>query len=414
MRSSKLAVVGALALPLTLAACGGSAPAGTSTSGGSGAAGGDTIKIGSLHPLSGGSAADGQQMDNGAKLAVEAINAAGGIKSLGGKKLELVSADTQGKPEVGQSEAQRLIQGGVVGIVGTYQSAVSANVATVAERNKVPFVIDISVADNILNQGYKYTFRVQPSSSVLGAKGAEYLAAVSQGGVKKVAMLHEQGPFGSAIRDALVAKAKESGMTIDPIISYDAASVSDMTTQLTQVKSSGAEVLVVTGYYRDGVLAAKAVNTVKPDLKAVFGIANGAFDLPQFPKELGAASNNYFDANYHFDVTNPETKKLVDLYKSKYNDDIRTGAVLAYDSVRVIAAALEKAGDANPQKVRDAIAQVSLDSLMVQTGPIAFDDKGENKGASSVLMQVQGGAIKQVWPEQVAEAKPVWPAVPGQ
>ncbi len=147
----------ALAVPLALAACGGSAPAGTTTGGGEQSGG--TIKIGSLHPLSGSSAADGQQMDNGAKLAVEAINNAGGIKSQGGKKLELVSADTQGKPEVGQSEAQRLIQEGAVGLVGTYQSAVSANVSTVSERNKVPFVIDVSSADSILAQGYKYTFR---------------------------------------------------------------------------------------------------------------------------------------------------------------------------------------------------------------------------------------------------------------
>src|SRR5690606_27142996 len=127
---------------------------------------GEVIKIASLHPLSGAAAADGQQMDNGAKLAAEAINAAGGIKSLGGAKIEIVSADSQGKPEVGQSEAQRVIQDGAVGIVGAYQSAVSANIATVAERNKVPFVIDVSSAGSILSQGYKYTFRVQPSASV--------------------------------------------------------------------------------------------------------------------------------------------------------------------------------------------------------------------------------------------------------
>ena len=223
----------------------------------------ETIKIASLHPLSGASAADGQQMDNGAKLAVEAINAAGGIKSLGGAKLELVSADSQGKPEVGQSEAQRLIQEGAVGIVGTYQSAVSANVATVAERNKVPFIIDISVADSILNQGYKFTFRVQPSATVIGEEGAQYLFDMSTAAgtpVKKVAFLHEQGPFGSGVRDAFTKRATELGFEVSPAISYDAASVADLTTAVTQVKASGADVLAVAGYYRDGVLVAKAVD----------------------------------------------------------------------------------------------------------------------------------------------------------
>ena len=96
----------ALAAPLALAACGGSAPPGTPGAGGGGggtAGSGQTIKIASLHPLSGSSAADGQQMDNGAKLAVEAINNAGGIASMGGAKLELLSADSKGAPETGQS-----------------------------------------------------------------------------------------------------------------------------------------------------------------------------------------------------------------------------------------------------------------------------------------------------------------------
>ena len=400
-----------LVAPLALAACGGSSPGGGGAAGGGS---GETIKIASLHPLSGAAAADGQQMDNGAKLAVEAINAAGGIKSLDGAKLELVSADSQGKPEVGQSEAQRLIQEGAVGIVGTYQSAVSANVATVAERNKVPFVIDVSSADSILNQGYKFTFRVQPSATVIGEEGAQYLFDVSKAAgetVKKVAFLHEQGPFGSGVRDAFKKKATELGFEVAPAISYDAASVADLTTQVTQVKASGADVLAVAGYYRDGVLVAKAVNSVKPPVNAVYGVANGAFDLPQFPKDAGTAGEGYFDANYHPDYTKQPMKDLAALYKEKYKDDIRTGAVLSHESVRVIADALERAKSAEPAKVRDAIAQSNLESLMAQSGPIAFDEKGENKGAIPILMQVQKGTVNQVWPKELAQADPIYPAV---
>ncbi|MFI7426650.1 ABC transporter substrate-binding protein [Micromonospora sp. NPDC049836] len=406
----------AIALPLALAGCGGSAPAGTNNGGG--AQSGGTIKIGSLHPLSGAAAADGQQMDNGAKLAVEAINNAGGIKSQGGKKLELVSADTQGKPEVGQSEAQRLIQDGVVGLVGTYQSAVTANVSTVAERNKVPLLIDVSSADSILSQGYKFTFRVQPSSTVLGTAGAQFLDQVAKAAnqpVKTVAVLHEQGPFGTAIRDAFKAEAEKAGIKVGPALAYDAANVSDLTTQVTQVKASGADVLMVAGYYRDGVLAAKAVATVKPPaLKAVYGVANGAFDLPQFPKEVGAAAEGFFDANYHPDMTNPDMQALAKLYQDRYNDQIRTGAVLAYDSVKVIADALERAGSAEPAKVRDAVASGSVPTLIAGNGPIKFGPTGENENATPILMQVQGGVVKQVFPADKAEAKPVFPAFKSQ
>jgi branched-chain amino acid transport system substrate-binding protein len=408
----------AVALPLALAACGGSAPPGTegSDSGGGGGSG-ETITIGSLHPLSGSAAADGQQMDNGAKLAIDAINEAGGIESLDGAQLELASADTQGAPEVGQSEAQRLIEDGAVALVGTYQSAVSQNVAAVAERNQVPFVIDVSSADAILQQGYKFTFRLQPSAKVLAERGAEYLADVSKNAdapAQKVAILHEQGPFGTAIKDTFSAKAEELGMEIGPVISYDPASVSDFTTQITTVRESGADVLMVAGYYRDGVLVANAVNTVKPGLAAVWGVANGAFDTPQFPGEVGEAGEGFFDANYRLDMTNPDTQELADKYKQEFGDDIRTAAVLSYDAVRVIAAALEKAGDASPQAVRDAIAETELDSLIAQDGPIAFDEAGENENAAPILMQVLDGAVTQVFPEDYAEAEPVYPATQGQ
>jgi branched-chain amino acid transport system substrate-binding protein len=408
----------AVALPLALAACGGSAPPGTEGSeGGGGGGSGETITIGSLHPLSGSAAADGQQMDNGAKLAIDAINEAGGIESLDGAQLELASADTQGAPEVGQSEAQRLIEDGAVALVGTYQSAVSQNVAAVAERNQVPFVIDVSSADAILQQGYKFTFRLQPSAQVLAERGAEYLADVSKNAdapAQKVAILHEQGPFGTAIKDTFSAKAEELGMEIGPVISYDPASVSDFTTQITTVRESGADVLMVAGYYRDGVLVANAVNTVKPGLAAVWGVANGAFDTPQFPGEVGEAGEGFFDANYRLDMTNPDTQELADKYKQEFGDDIRTAAVLSYDAVRVVAAALEKAGDASPQAVRDAIAETELDSLIAQDGPIAFDEAGENENAAPILMQVLDGVVTQVFPEDYAEAEPVYPATSGQ
>lgn len=416
MRKTWIAA-GACALPLVLAlsACGGSAPAGAGGGGGDASADGGTIKIGSLHPLSGGSAADGQQMQNGAQLAAEAINTEGGIASLGGAQLEIVPADTQGAPDVGQSEAQRLIEEGAVALIGTYQSSVTATVATVAERNQVPLVIDIATADELLEQGYKYTFRIQPNATTMGTQGAQYLQQISENAgspVRQVGYLHEQSAFGTTVKDAFVAEAQTLGMTVDPVIGYDAASVSDLTTQVTSVKASGADVLAVTGYYRDGILASQAVATVAPELSAVYGVANGAFDLPQFVDDAGQAGQGYFDSNYHYDATKPETQNLIDLYQERFGEPIRTGAVLAYEAVRVVADSLERSGNADPTAVRDAIAETQLETLMASDGPIVFTDTGENENASPLLMQVQGGEVKQVFPQVVAVAEPVYPAPP--
>jgi branched-chain amino acid transport system substrate-binding protein len=389
-----------------VAGCGG----GSTSSGGSGS----TIKIGTLHPLSGVNAGDGQQMENGVKLAIADINAAGGIKSMKGAKLALSAGDTQGKPDVGQSEAQRLTDSGVAALVGTYQSAVSANVAPVAERNKVPFLIDISGDDGILSHGYKYTFRMQPKNSSFGTTAAQYLQAVAGKKVTKVAYLHESTAFGTGVYKAFKAEAEKAGITVNPEISYDAASVSDLTTQLTQVKASGAQALVVTGYYKDGVLAAKAVSTVKPNLQAVFGAADGAFDQPQFPTDAGAAANGYFDTNYHLNDKNPDVAKFVKAYTSKYGAAPRTGAALAYDAVRVIADALERAKSSDGEKLRDAIADSGITPLTLSDGPVKFDDKGENTSARPALVQVQNGKPVVVHPANVAAAQPVFPAEPGQ
>jgi len=410
MRKTSTAAALVLIASLALTACGGSSSS-------SGASSGGTIKVGTVHPLTGTNAGDGQQMENGVKLAIEAINAAGGIKSMGGAKLELLPGDTQGKPDVGQSEAQRLAQSGAVALVGTYQSAVSANVAAVAERNKVPFVMDITGDDGILQHGYKYSFRMQPQNSRFGSTAAQYLQQVSTAAgkpAKKVAYLHENTAFGTNVYKAFKDEAAKLGMTVDPEISYDAASVSDLTTQITQVKASGADVLAVSGYYRDGVLAAKAVSTVKPTLNAVLGAADGAFDQPQFPTDAGAAAQGYFDTNYHIDTKSAEAKKFVDLYKSRYNADARTGAALAYDSVRVIADGLERAASSEGAKLRDGIAKTAIQPLTLSNGPVHFSDTGENTTALPILTQVQGQAPVVVFPADSAQAKPIYPANPGQ
>ena len=412
IRGTRYAAIAGLAIAsISLTACAGSAmSASTESTPGVTV---DQVTIGSLHPESGASAADGQQMDRGAQYAVDAINDAGGIKSLGGAKLVLSSADTQGKPEIGQSEATRLIQEGAVALIGTYQSATSANVAAVAERSKVPFVMDVSSLDEILDQGYSYSFRLQPNATLMGTQGAEALVAMGEAAeepVEQVAFLYEQGNFGTATLKSFQAAAEDAGVVVDPIISYDPASVSDMTTQVQQVAASGADVLAVAGYYRDSLLVSQAVDTIKPDLSAVFGVANGAFDQPQFVTDAPNAGENYFDANYHWDVTNDAAVELAEKYEAEFGEPIRTSAVLSYDAVMVIAEALEDSGTIDTTDLRDAISKSSYESLVVNNGPVKFDKDGENTNASIVVMQVQDGAIKQVYPADRAESDYVYPA----
>ena len=125
------------------------------------------VLIGHIHPLSGFLAFDGQEQKKGLMLAIKEINDAGGIKSLGGAKLKALDADSEGKADRAISEVERLYRAGAVAITGAYQSAVTVVATQIAEKFRVPFLVDVAVADEITSRGFNYTFRVQPSADQL-------------------------------------------------------------------------------------------------------------------------------------------------------------------------------------------------------------------------------------------------------
>lgn len=402
-----------------LAACGGSGttPAsGTSSNAPSNTGSTSVIKIGSLHPLTGSLSSDGKQMDQAVQQAIADVNAAGGITSLGGAKLQIDSADTQSQADVAKTQAQHLVNDKDVAIIGTYQSAATAEVAPTLERAQVPLVIDVTAADSILQQGYMYTFRLQPNATLMGTTGAQNLqalAAATGKPIKTIAYIHEQTEYGTGVFNAFKAEAEKEGMQVVKEIKYDAFKTTDLTVELSQIKALNPDILAVTGYYNDGLLLAKNAMAVAPSVKAVYGVADGAFDLPQFPGDAGKNGTYFFNSNYHFNSTSSDAQTVRDAFKAKTGQDMRTPAVYAYAAVKVIADSLERAKSTDPKAVRDAIAQTSLKTtLFPSTGPISFDSKGENKGAQAILMQVQNNKVVQLYPAQYSEAKPIFPATP--
>lgn len=404
MRRKCLAAA-AVAMMVGLTACSG---------GGASAGAGDTIAIGAVHPLSGGLAGVGGMMNDGAALAVEDINESGGIQALDGAQLELRDGDSQGSAQTGQSEAQRLISEGAVALVGTYQSDVTENVASAAERADVPMVIDVAVDDKIMEQGYENIFRIQPNASSMGQAGAETLAAMGETAgvdVGKVAYLHIEGAFGTSVSEAFTEEAEAQGIEVVSTVSYPATNFSDATTQVKQALSADPDVVVVTGYYPDNVLVAEAVQALNPDILGVFGIASGAFDDSSFPADAGAAATNVLSANYHYAATSERSQDIRERFEEKYGRPMETAAMLSYQAVEVIAAGLEESGSADPEALRDAIANTSIeDPLLAFDGPIEFDETGENKNATVIVMQSQDGEIEQVFPEEFATAELIFPA----
>ena len=371
------------------------------------------VQIGGIHPLTGGLAADGVQMDNAIRMAIEEINAAGGA---GGLTFEYLSADSTGSPEVGQTEAERLINEGADVLIGTFQSSVTANVAAIAERSQVPLVIDVAVADAILDQGYTYTFRIQPNATAMGVNGAQFLRAMAEASgeeVGSVVYLFESATgYGSSVKDAFVAEAENLGIEILDEVGYEPFSLTDLTTEMTRINALQPDVLAVTGYYNDGLIAAQNAEDVLLDVKGIYGVAQGTFDVPQFVTDFSDSSQCFLDSNYHWDASNPEAVAVREKFEETYGEAMRTSAVMAYQAVYVVADAVARAGSADPVAIRDALAATDYaEHILPYAGPIQFDDTGENINAVPVVMQVQDGAIYQVWPPDVAERSPIFPCV---
>ena len=242
------------------------------------------IKVGHVHPLSGPLAFDGGLVVNGMTLAVEEINAAGGIKSQGGAKLTLSGGDSQGKPEVGTAEAERLIREGVVAVLGPYQSPVAYNISQLAEKEKTPFIITVAVADNITERGFEYTFRVQPNARVMTVKSLDHLAELAKATgtpVKTLAMMHEDGLFGTTVAGHVEKHAKNVGMELALRVPYSLRTA-DVTTEVTKIKAAKPDVVIVTGYFGDALLIARTATELRVETKAVMGISNGGFSNPKF------------------------------------------------------------------------------------------------------------------------------------
>ena len=150
--------------------------------------------IGLVHPLTGPTAFEGNLVNNGCLFRLEECNAAGGIKSMGGAKIRTVVGDTQGKPEVGQAEAERVIREGAISILGAFNSAVTFVTTQVAEQKQIPHVVSVAVADDITTRGFKFTFRQQPNSETMAKLGIASVAELVQsagGKDNKIVIVHE-------------------------------------------------------------------------------------------------------------------------------------------------------------------------------------------------------------------------------
>ena len=224
------------------------------------AATGDTVKIGVLLRFSGGSAATGELQMRGIQMYVDRVDGNGGIKSLNGAQIELVTADTTGSPEVGVTEMERLIAENpdMAAIVGPYQSSVGSSTVPIAERYGMPYMLVNCTTDNVLgDENIKWSFRANLSNIYLAYGFIDLINSFNEiepGSCEKIAILYESSDWGVGVYDNLIEYVvPETGVEVVMTETFDTG-VSDFSSMINRLKASDADLVFPLMYLSDAIL----------------------------------------------------------------------------------------------------------------------------------------------------------------
>ena len=372
------------------------------------------IKIASIQPVTGVISDIGISMRRGNQLAVENINAQGGIKSKGGTTLKLLLADTEAKEEMARSETERLIKEGAVCLVGPFLSANAITIATLCEQRGIPFVMDVAAADDITQKGFKFTFRVFPTSSNFASNMLLYMGQMmKEKNISKIkGVVTNTGDLFGRVQGATFLKfIKEKNFPIEVLghIEYPLG-IQDLSAEVSKIKALKPDVLFPVARPGDAKLMIRELYKQRVELQGIISPGNPGWYDPEFIRDTKALSeyimNNvpwYNPQGKMYKQVNAEFSKK---YPGKYID---TYSGYAYLGVLVIADALERAKSTKPEDIVVALRKTYLKQDLMVGGAVTFDQRGDNVNADSALVQIIEGSIKVVLPQKAAEAKYVYP-----
>ncbi len=373
------------------------------------------IKIASIQPMTGVLAVVGKTARQGNQLAVDTINASGGIKSMGGAKLTLLPGDTQAKPEVARAETERLMRDGANVLVGAFNSSdINAMIQTIQQSTKpVPLVIDIGSADQLTQMGVKYVFRPFPTSSQMAKRGIEYMMDIfkaSGNPCTRAVLMHTSDLFGQVGKEKTVEWAKKMNAPFEfaEIIAYPVGT-QDLSTEVARAKAAKPDLLLAITRPNDAILMMQEMYKQRVDVKTIMGPGNPGFYQPTFARTLGKLAE-FTMANAPWEnPKSPLTQKVATEYEKRFGDQLTTESAWAYQGIMVIADILERAGTADPDKFVEAARKTNIKDHIVSSGPIQFDQNGDNIGASTAMVQIREGRAKVVLPKEMAEISVVYP-----
>ncbi len=382
----------------------------------------DEIIVGCLEPLTGAHAVFGAEGKLGMELAVKHINAAGGIKSLGGLPLKLVVEDCGENATTAKLGAESIIsKHHPVAILGLYISRLTVAASEITEREKVILIAD-ALVDNVTAMGRRYLFRPAPKASQHGASAVEFVVqAAEKANIKleKIAILNEDSSFGRSNANGAMDAALSNGLTIvyQKEYPYDITDVSSIVGDIANAK---ADVIVHCPYFMDAVIFANGFKEAAKIPKFIVGMGACGYTDPESIKALGQLAEGYANTySYNPAKDTPQNKKFVAEFIKEAGHIPTEGGGMNYYAMWVLAEALELSGQLypddplNPDNLREAFLELDLTSgPAVETFPtnhISFTPTGDNPHARAIILQVINGEPKTVWPFDAAETQAVFP-----
>ena len=368
-----------------------------------------TVKIGVLHPVTGALAYSGQQCREGALMAIDDINKAGGIKSLGGAKIEALLGDAQSTPQAGTAEVEKMNEAGVAAVLGAYASAICLATTQAAAKYNLPHVVDVGVADQIVERGLKNTFRFGPGyrkCAEIAMANLHVLNTAAGKPAKSVMIIHEESLFGTGTAQLLARELPGYGYEVKEVIKH-ANPTRDFSNIVLRMKALNPDIVIPANYYNEYALLVRTMQQQKVTPKAIYSVLGGAASSYKFVKEFPDAANGIIDCNHWFnpkDRRSAELRKRVEAKNLFYTYEIFN----TYTAMMLLADAINRARSADRAAITDALEKSQFSDHFLPYGATKFVN-GQNAGAQPLMTQVLKNDIKVIVPRDYREIDPVFP-----
>lgn len=347
----------------------------------------DEVRMGSASPVSGPSAHLGKDTENGARLAIEDLNAKGFMIDGKRVKLILVAEDDGGDPKQGTAVAQKLVDAKVVGVVGHLNSGTTVPASKIYHSAGIPQISPSATTPIYTRQGFKSAFRVVANDNKVGSTLGSY--AVTRLKAQRIAVIDDRTAFGQGLADEFVKGVKAAGGAEIVSRQYTHDRATDFNAILTQVKGKNPDVVFYGGMDAVAGPMLKQLKALGMDVKFMGGDGVCSEKLPALATD-GLGENRVYCA-VAGGVTGAQEKVYADFverYRKKFNLELQTYAPYAYDAMMVLALAMQNARSSDPAKFIPEISKIKYQGV---TGSIAFDANGDLLDAPMTMYTYRNG-----------------------